>query len=87
MVMFLWRLGYNLPMILQQEKILPNRKLKIIVGRDSRPSGAILIKNLIQGLLQNDIELVDAGVITSPMLYFLIKTHHLIWVLSLRDLI
>jgi len=72
----LWRLGYNLPMILQQEKILPNRKLKIIVGRDSRPSGAILIKNLIQGLLQNDIELVDAGVITSPMLYFLIKTHH-----------
>jgi len=72
----LWRLGYNLPMILQKEKILPNRKLKIIVGRDSRPSGAILIKNLIQGLLQNDIELVDAGVITSPMLYFLIKMHH-----------
>jgi len=72
----LWRLGYNLPLILQKQKKLPHRRLKIVVGRDSRPSGAVLIKNLIQGLLQNNVEVVDAGVITAPMLYFLIKKHH-----------
>ncbi|HON22104.1 MAG TPA: hypothetical protein PLX48_03045, partial [Candidatus Paceibacterota bacterium] len=72
----LWRLGYNLPLILQKQKKLPHRRLKIVVGRDSRPSGAVLIKNLIQGLLQNNIEVVDAGVITAPMLYFLIKEYH-----------
>jgi len=71
-----WRLGYFLPKILQQQNILSSKKIKIIVGRDNRSNGLILTKNLFQGLIQNDVEVVDAGIITTPMLYFLIKNYN-----------
>jgi phosphomannomutase len=64
-----WRLGYFLPRFLNSTK----KKLKIIIGRDSKPSGLVLVKNLSQGLIQNNVEVVDAGIITTPMLYYLIK--------------
>jgi len=68
-----WRLGYFLPLLLEQEKIINKKRMKIVVGRDARLSGLILIKNFIRGLVQNNVEVVDAGVITTPMLYFIIK--------------
>lgn len=64
-----WRLGYFLPRFLNST----NKRLKIIIGRDSKPSGLLLVKNLSQGLIQNNVEVVDAGIITTPMLYYLIK--------------
>jgi phosphomannomutase len=30
----------------------------------------------LQGLIQNDVEVVDAGIITTPMLIFLIKNYN-----------
>ena len=71
-----WRLGYYLTPLLIKEGILPKRRLKIIIGRDTRKSGLILLKNLIQGLMQNNVEVFDAGIITTPFLYFLIKNYH-----------
>ncbi|NLA08302.1 MAG: hypothetical protein GX873_01220 [Parcubacteria group bacterium] len=71
-----WRLGYFFPKILQQQNILSSKKIKIIIGRDNRPNGLTLTKNLFQGLIQNDVEVVDAGIITTPMLYFLIKNYN-----------
>ena len=70
-----WRLGYFLPQILQKQNILSSSKIKIIVGRDNRSNSLILAKNLIQGLIQNEVEIIDAGLITTPMLYFLIKEY------------
>ena len=70
-----WRLGYYLPSLLIKEGFLPKRKLKIVVGRDVRKNGFILLNNLIQGLIQNNVEVMDAGIITTPLLYFLIKNY------------
>ncbi len=71
-----WRLGYFFPKILQQQNILSAKKIKIIIGRDNRSNSLALTKNLFQGLIQNDVEVVDAGIITTPMLYFLIKNYN-----------
>jgi len=51
------------------------RKSKIVIGRDARLSSPALHAALIAGLSQdgNAIKIIDAGEITTPMLYFLVN--------------
>jgi phosphomannomutase len=53
------------------------RGKKILVGRDIRTSSPSLSESLIKGLLSTGIEVVDAGVIPTPLLYFAISRYKL----------
>lgn len=53
----------------------PNKQLKLAVGRDVRPSGIDLSKRFIEGLLSSGIDVVDLGIVPTPLVYF--STHHL----------
>lgn len=46
---------------------------KIIIGRDIRPSSMSLSESFIKGILDAGIEVVDIGIVTSPMLYFAVR--------------
>ncbi len=48
---------------------------EIIVGRDGRLSGPQLKQALIRGLLDSGCDIIDIGVVSSPLVYF--ATHHL----------
>ncbi|TDJ34107.1 MAG: phosphomannomutase/phosphoglucomutase [Gammaproteobacteria bacterium] len=47
----------------------------IIVGRDGRESGPELCAALVEGLTSTGCNIIDIGMVTSPMLYY--ATHHL----------
>ena len=46
----------------------------VAVGRDGRLSGAELAQALIQGLTETGIDVIDVGMVTTPMLYFAAST-------------
>jgi phosphomannomutase len=46
----------------------------VAVGRDGRLSGPELSKALIQGLIESGIDVIDVGMVTTPMLYFAAST-------------
>lgn len=46
----------------------------IAVGRDGRLSGPDLSKALIQGLLDSGIDVIDVGMVPTPVLYFAVAT-------------
>ncbi len=46
----------------------------VAVGRDGRLSGPSLAQALIRGLVASGIEVIDAGMTTTPMLYFAAST-------------
>ena len=46
----------------------------VAVGRDGRLSGPSLAAALIRGLVASGIEVIDAGMVTTPMLYFAANT-------------
>jgi len=50
-------------------------KLKIAIGRDNRLSGSILSRNLIRGIVSMGANVVDLGLITTPMLYFAVARY------------
>ena len=43
---------------------------KIAVGRDGRLSGPVLIENLIRGFTDSGMNVVNVGMVATPMLYF-----------------
>ena len=43
---------------------------KVLVGHDNRLSSPVLSKALIQGILDSGINVVDLGLVTTPMYYF-----------------
>ncbi len=47
---------------------------KVAVGRDGRLSGPSLSAALVRGLVAVGIEVIDVGVVTTPMLYFAANT-------------
>lgn len=49
------------------------KKAKIIVGRDPRPSGDMLSKALIAGILSEGSDVLDAGILPTPSLALLIR--------------
>ncbi|WP_422842688.1 phosphomannomutase/phosphoglucomutase [Acidovorax sp. M2(2025)] len=46
----------------------------VAVGRDGRLSGPALAAALIQGLVEAGIEVIDVGMVTTPLLYFAANT-------------
>ena len=46
----------------------------VAVGRDGRLSGPVLAQALMQGLFDVGIEVIDIGMVTTPMLYFAANT-------------
>jgi phosphomannomutase len=46
----------------------------VAVGRDGRLSGALLSAALVRGLVAAGIEVIDIGMVTTPMLYFAAST-------------
>ncbi|TRZ67314.1 MAG: phosphomannomutase/phosphoglucomutase [Comamonadaceae bacterium] len=63
------RLGraFGAQALLQGEK-------KVAVGRDGRLSGPSLAKALMRGLEEAGLEVIDVGMVTTPMLYFAAST-------------
>ena len=47
-----------------------NNKKKIVVASDARQSSPALKKNLIKGLIESGMEIIDVGIGPTPMLYF-----------------
>ena len=47
---------------------------RVAVGRDGRLSGPTLSAALIRGLMATGIEVIDVGMVTTPMLYFAAST-------------
>ncbi len=48
-----------------------NAKLKVMIGRDSRPSGPMVFGALSAGLLSVGVDVIDAGVATTPSIALL----------------
>jgi phosphomannomutase len=46
----------------------------VAVGRDGRLSGPTLCQALIRGLLDSGVDVIDVGMVTTPMLYFASNT-------------
>ena len=47
----------------------------IAVGRDNRPSGVQLREALVRGLTEHGVDVVDIGIVPTPLLYW--SLHHL----------
>lgn len=47
----------------------------VAVGRDNRPSGASLRDALVRGLTESGLDVIDVGVVPTPLLYW--SLHHL----------
>jgi phosphomannomutase/phosphoglucomutase len=43
---------------------------KVVIGRDGRLSGPALIKALAEGLQSSGVDVIDLGVVATPMVYF-----------------
>jgi phosphomannomutase len=46
----------------------------VAVGRDGRLSGPMLSSALIRGLMEAGVQVIDVGMVTTPMLYFAAST-------------
>src|SRR5450830_2080944 len=43
---------------------------KVVIGRDGRLSGPSLAKALAEGLQSSGVDVIDLGVVATPMVYF-----------------
>jgi phosphoglucosamine mutase len=67
-----WNLGLTLGKALQRAD--PAGSLRVVLGRDTRESGIWIVRRLAAGLRSAGVQVIEAGVITTPGLAFL--THH-----------
>jgi len=65
---------YTLGLAIGSEAIARGQK-QLVVARDGRLSGPSLLAALIQGLLATGLQLIDIGIVPTPVLYF--ATHWL----------
>jgi phosphomannomutase / phosphoglucomutase len=56
------------------EQMLAVGKTQCVVGRDGRLTGPALIKALTEGLMAGGVNVIDIGVVATPMVYF--ATHY-----------
>ncbi len=56
--------------LIGQETVKALGAKKLAVGRDARKSGTVLHPALIQGILDAGADVIDLGMISTPMLYF-----------------
>ena len=50
----------------------------VAVGRDNRPSGAALRDALVRGLTECGVDVVDVGVVPTPLLYWALHHEHVV---------
>ncbi len=50
--------------------LLREHKKKVSVGYDFRPSSKRIVKSLLQGLTRSGLEVLDLGLVPTPLLYF-----------------
>jgi phosphoglucosamine mutase len=67
-----WNLGLTLGKVLQRADSVGS--LRVVLGRDTRESGGWIARRLAAGLRSAGVQVIEAGVITTPGLAFL--THH-----------
>ncbi len=63
-----YKIGRSYAILIQKEN--PNKKLNIVVGSDMRLSSPELKKALINGLLDQGVNVIDIGLCSSPTFYF-----------------
>ena len=63
---FTQKVGFAIGKFLAQKSTTP----VVIIGRDTRPSGASLQKSITQGLLATGVRVHDAGILPTPALAF-----------------
>ena len=59
--------------IVLSEKILKTGQNKVYLGTDCRLSANRIKKSLISGLCSNDIQVLDLGMVPTPLVYFATK--------------
>lgn len=70
---FAYRLGRAYPDYIREASKELDRTLEVVVNRDARSSSDILSKALIEGLIDAGCYVIDAGLASSPMHYFIIN--------------
>ena len=63
-----YKIGYFLPSLLNVDKVL--------VGRDVRVSSPEIFEYLVKGITHSGASVYDAGLATTPMIYYLTAKHH-----------
>jgi phosphomannomutase / phosphoglucomutase len=61
-------------------KLLAQRGISgaVAVGRDNRPSGTALRDALVRGLTESGVDVVDVGVVPTPLLYWALHHEHVV---------
>jgi len=54
--------------------IINNGGKEIAIGRDNRPSSERISKNLIDGIISTGLDVVDVGLVPTPVLYYAVNT-------------
>ncbi|MBI2594836.1 MAG: phosphomannomutase/phosphoglucomutase [Candidatus Colwellbacteria bacterium] len=55
------------------QKQIANSHLRVVVQADARPTSPALKEKIIQGLLEENIRIIDGGLATSPLIHFAIN--------------
>ncbi len=63
-----YKIGYFLPKLLKTNKVL--------IGRDARVSSPEIFEYLCKGIVHSGADVYDAGLCTTPMIYFLTAKNH-----------
>src|SRR5699024_176386 len=68
-----FKLGRDGGYVLTQQMEDKSKRPKVLVARDTRISGEMLLHSLIAGLLSVGIEVLDLGVISTPAVAYLVR--------------
>jgi phosphoacetylglucosamine mutase len=60
--------------LVRSAKIDLSKPARVVYGRDTRPSGPALVASLRDGLAGIGAEARDAGIVTTPLLHYLVRT-------------
>ena len=59
--------------VIRSARIDFSKPARVVYGRDTRPSGLALVSALRDGLTAIGVETRDAGVVTTPILHYLVR--------------
>jgi phosphoacetylglucosamine mutase len=60
--------------VVRSARIDLSKPARVVYGRDTRPSGPALVAALQDGLVAIGTEIRDAGVVTTPILHYLVRS-------------
>src|ERR1035437_3476701 len=70
---FIRRIGYAASLVLPKYKRCGSGKPVVLLGMDSRASGRLIKKYLVEGLGASKFKVVDLGIIPTPAVSYLVK--------------